>query len=182
MILFIALLHAIPIILIAHLKNSKPLVWAMAIFMAYIAIELGGSSYTGVDLLIVAIGTWFALKMVNPKETQESISEPFSKKVENPENKTSWLRVVAMLLAAFVLLVVVAKFSADATSSYPQSGPVAPPTINRAPLKPNLPIGAPVQKDPPTTQATASEKTPNIQDCLKIVNEKKMIKCLEVAK
>jgi hypothetical protein len=68
MILIIALLHAIPIILVAALFNSRKAVWLAATVMSVVAMVTGASAYTAMDLIGVGLGTWVCLSNMPVKQ------------------------------------------------------------------------------------------------------------------
>lgn len=54
-VLFVAALHGVPIFLAAALTRNKTITTLVALVMAGIAVAVGGSAYTVIDLAVVAI-------------------------------------------------------------------------------------------------------------------------------
>jgi hypothetical protein len=76
-IVFIALLHGVPVIVIGICSNSKTLATLSALFAAFIAVTTGSATYTFADLLAVFAAYAVVIYYINDnKEQSTSISQP----------------------------------------------------------------------------------------------------------
>lgn len=67
MIYLIALLHAVPVLVIGLASNSRSRSISVAIFMALLGVITGNPAYMAIDLFAVGVALWFCLANVDKK-------------------------------------------------------------------------------------------------------------------
>lgn len=72
MLYLIALLHAVPVLVIGLASNSKSRAIYTAIFMATIGVITGNPVYMAIDLLAVGLALWFCLAVIDESSPSQA--------------------------------------------------------------------------------------------------------------
>lgn len=100
-VVFIALLHAVPVFVIAALTKSKVALTVAAIIAGIIGVTTGNPAYAIADLIGIAVAFWLGISRINrqklapPPQTEKPLPE--AKKT----NDSSW--VVSIIGLAIVV-------------------------------------------------------------------------------
>lgn len=181
LILLIAVLHALPIFVVAWVSNSKAWVWFAAAMSAIIAVALGNLTYLFADLLAIGLALWNCLEVLKQRKRSEPAQEPVApRELKSSTDVVSWIvPLLALSAFAFILL---------QPDRNPQTlaAPVAEPTPT--PSNTSAEALAPSQAGQLTAPRTQGPSTRELRDrliverCLKIADEREMTQCLEKVK
>lgn len=120
MYLLIALAHAIPVLVVAAMGGSKVATGLTAAVMVAVGAFTGSPAYTAVDLVAVAVATWFGWKFLLSPNSRSKPTEP-----SVPGRLGSWARgalstvlsVVAVLAVAGLAIIGYNRFLGECADS-----------------------------------------------------------------
>lgn len=179
LIFLIAALHALPIFVVAWNSSNRAWVWLVAAISAVVAVVTGNPTYAAADLRAIAIALWNCLEVIKRRET----NEPPREVIAPPEPKTAesvsgWGWAVVLFAAlAFIFF-------------QPSRGPLGPSASVATPMPPTANTLPPIVVPRPVAQKAGDiSRTPAIprtrltaEQCLRMADERKMVRCLEIAK
>lgn len=139
-VLFIVLLHAVPVLVVAILTENKFALFLAAVVAAIIGVATGNASYMAADLIGVAIAFALGISFINHQRPSAGpkIEEP-PPALEKKKEDSSWF-------GGIVVVVIVAIFLYNQVSDKPAPPPVQVqqqalvPPKQVQPIRPELPV------------------------------------------
>ncbi len=174
----IAALHAIPIILAWLIFNTKLSLWISAIIAVYVAFAVGNSAYAIADLIAIAITLKYCLNHLTEKSQEDLPTSHKPTDVQQKADESSLVMLYIGVVCAAVLVIVLAVGSKNASNGI-QAQPTEMPRQQSLPMQ-RTPRSFPASDSNDTIRANALKV--QIENCLHIVNERKMMVCIENAK
>lgn len=180
----IAALPALVVIYVACNTRSKAAIVLTAILAAGVGVLTGNPTYMGVDLVCVAFALYISWNIAKTplERTPEEIERRRLARIKAQEDQAKWDNTVDKftkygLLVGAVVLFVWWEYSfptKQSVSAIPPSAPAvaAPAAALQPPAQPQQ-----IAKQP----APAPRKPRTAEQCLKIANERAMVRCLERA-
>lgn len=193
MVFLIAIIPALIVFMVGIGSASKSKTRAWAIIAVLLGVFTGNPAFMVLDLVAVAIAYGIAslawhkpdASALSPPNTPAPIPD-VEPTVRSPVPKASDLKNSVFLVVGFAALCYFLIFSG---SGQPQNAaPPALPPVPSVQYKLNKPVDVPQtkpaeQKMPHTQQeAPVRKRAATMEDCLKIIDDKAMARCMERAK
>ena len=169
-VLFIALLHAVPVFMIAIWTKSKTALIVVAILAAFIGIKTGNSAYVLADLIGVVIAFILGFALINDQKTpsKSRIEKPAPMPIKKDEDSSLLSGVLALGIASAFFY---NKITENAKPSLPtpqvQHQTFAPPKAEESPR-------SQVRKHDVTRTKRASS---DLRYCLNLPTDAAIMRC-----
>lgn len=178
-VIFIALLHAVPVLVIGVWTRSRTALVIAAVMLGAVGVLIGNPAYMVVDLVGVAIGFWsgmFALKFLKPKARPIIPAQPVA---TTPQPASaSWIGAVVVvgLVAGIVYNSTADKDARPTPHAVASQPPVTtPPQPTVSPLQPRPEL---TQRNRPISATTNQD----VRRCLDMANAEAISRCADQAK
>jgi len=183
MILLIALLHALPIFLVGCRSQSKALLWLVASISAAVAFLTGNPAFIAADLIAIAVSLWNCLELINTRATElpptSQVVQPVYK-TEEAGGDWTWVAIFVGFLAFLYLLSYKTK-PAAVQQQAPSISDLTPVSGKHSSL-PNAPTSTVKKRDESGQPPVRRIERLTAEQCLRIVDEGKMVQCLQTVK
>lgn len=187
MVILIAILHALPIFAFAWRCSTKTGLWGVAAMSAVIAVFTGNPAYLYAHLLAIGPALGICLVIMKKKRlAHRMVPLPVANPPPHPTRAGQWIG--ALPLSAVVAFIFLQNSGDQSSSPVAPSRQISNPPINAA----HDFVSGPIQTTPigvsPQRPLSYEQKKPvahvvkTAKQCLKIVVEIEMVKCLEEAK
>lgn len=174
-VLFIALLHAVPVLIVGYYRGTKPAVVKATLVMTTIAVLVGGAKFGIIDLVGVAVGYYFANRYFVSTLTiqhvqHEELLEPepdIQHEKTNKESTWTTFDTVLTILVAIALLSYILK------------------PHNVKPINSNFTTSQQIQLKDKTNKYTESNSNDinnehiDLRHCLNLSSNEEIISCTE---
>lgn len=162
--LFLASLHGIFVVAVGFVTKSKSATVLAAIIAAVVAVMIGDSAYSFMDLTAVCIGLWFGFVGIgSPRASKPEVAVPLPTADRNGGKKAgssaSTIFVIGLLAAAAWIFYTPAKPILFSPASPPQM--IAPPVADIAPPVADIapPGASPSRRSISTPRTTSTSPT-----------------------
>ncbi len=180
-VILIALLHAVPVLVVGAVKRSKIWLAVIAMIAGVIGVVTGSPAYAAVDLLAVAVAFFVGVSYINsqkavvPKAPKLPPTMPEEKK-----ESSSWI-------GSILGLVVVAAFLTHKADQKPRPAPAPfPPPMAQVPQHPIVLPGPPADTYPQIKARSASRGiahtrpgNSDVRHCLNLRSNAAIAKCVD---
>lgn len=181
-VLLIALLHAIPVLVVGAVTRSKIWLIVTTMIAGFIGAVTGNPAYAAVDLLAVAVAFFVGISYINSQKPGVSKAPKLPPTMPEEKNEeSSWTGSV-------VTLIVVAVFFANKTTVKPTALPApSPPTPVAAAPHPVVLAASPSGDTYPQVKARSATRetaharlgSSDVRHCLNLRSNAAIAKCAD---
>ena len=175
-IIFIALLQAVPVFMIAAWTKSRIALTTAAIVAGYIGVVTGSPAYMAVDLIGVCLAFWLGMYLIKDQKPYIAPqTEKPSQTLQNKKDDSFWGGIVG--------LIIVGVFLYNKTSDKPAIS--SPPAVAQVTQQTNIlqkstrPIGLKQQVKPKkSATVSGSRANSNSSHCFNLPTDAEILQCL----
>lgn len=190
-VLFIAALHAVPVVLIAVVSGSRVAVFVTACVSAAVGVLTGNPLYIAIDLIFVAFATYLTWPAIHPDKALTAEATRLKREVhfnslEYKAKEDRWIFWITAFGVVGYLLYMLWPIPQNARESARVPTTAATPSIVQGTY---VPAQRTEQANPVAPQRTEARKEDkprpkrpaktSLQKCLELPSDEQMARCLE---